>query len=299
MKQQRHYFLLFIFVIFSLVSTAQEVKEPPVRDSSWIKNYEPFRIAGNLYYVGTYDLSSYLITTNAGNILINTGLASSAVQIKNNIEQLGFKFNDTKIILTTQAHYDHMGAMAAIQKQTGAKFYVSKGDAVTAASGGAADYEMGKYGATYQPLKAAKKLKDGSIVKLGTTALKVLSHPGHTMGSCSYLLTVNDSGKSYKVLIANMPSIITDRRFEEITAYPAISKDYAKTLQVMKNIDFDLWVASHASQFELHKKHQPGDPYNPGIFNDKKAYIEYLNEFQKAYDDKIKKDVAERDEKAK
>src|SRR3954469_9482959 len=99
--------LAAIFSFASLTATAQKVKEPKT-DSNWVKPYQPFRIAGNLYYVGTYDLACYLITTAEGNILLNTGLASSALQIKNNIEALGFKFSDTKILLTTQAHYDHV-----------------------------------------------------------------------------------------------------------------------------------------------------------------------------------------------
>lgn len=294
---KKHNLLLLILLNTASACFSQIVKEPTNIDSNWIKNYKPFRIAGNLYYVGTYDLASYLITTSEGNILINTGLASSASQIKNNIEQLGFKFNDTKILLTTQAHYDHMGAMAAIKQQTGAKFYVNKPDAATAASGGAEDYEMGKYGATYQPVKADKILKDGKIISLGETKLQLLNHPGHTMGSCSYLLTVKDSSRSYKVLIANMPSIITDRRFEDIKAYPAISEDYAKTLKAMKSVDFDIWVASHASQFGLHDKRKEADAYNPSAFADKQLYFESLQEYQKDYDDKIKKDVAEGDKK--
>ncbi len=274
---------------------AQEVKEPAHGNAKWSQQYAPFRIAGNLYYVGTYDLACYLITGDKGNILINTGLASSAEQIKNNIETLGFKYSETKILLTTQAHYDHMGAMAAIKKQTGAKFYVNKPDAATAASGGAKDYEMGKYGASFQPIKADKKLNDGAMIILGNISLQMLSHPGHTKGSCSFLLTVKDSSRSYKVLIANMPSIITDRRFEEIKDYPTIAADYAYTLKAMKKIDFDLWVASHASQFDLHEKRKEYDAYNPFTFSDKQTYFEYLNELQKDYDDKIKKDVAEGD----
>lgn len=294
----RHLIAAVCCLTFSFASLAQTVNEPSKVDSSWTKNYEPFRIAGNLYYVGTYDLASYLITTTKGNILINTGLASSAIQIKKNIEKLGFKFRDTKILLTTQAHYDHMGAMAAIKKQTGAKFYVNEGDAATAASGGATDYEMGKYGATYQPVKADKIIKDGAIISLGGMNITLLNHPGHTMGSCSYQFTVEDSSRSYTVLIANMPTIISDRRFEEITSYPGISEDFARTLKAMKKLHFDLWVASHASQFGLHEKHQPGDRYDPSVFADKQSYIEYLNELQKDYDDKIKKDVAEGDKKA-
>jgi metallo-beta-lactamase class B len=293
-----HHFITAVCCLaFSFSSVAQKVNEPTKIDSNWIKNYEPFRIAGNLYYVGTYDLASYLITTKKGNILINTGLASSAAQIKNNIGKLGFKFSDTKILLTTQAHYDHMGAMAAIKKQTGAKFYINKGDAATAASGGATDYEMGKYGATYEPVEADKILKDGEIISLGEMKLTLLNHPGHTSGSCSYLFKVNDSSRSYTVLIANMPTIISNRRFEEITTYPTISEDFANTLKAMKKVNFDIWAASHASQFSLHEKHQPGDVYDPSVFTDKQSYLEYLNELQKDYDDKIKKDVATGDEK--
>src|SRR6187397_8491 len=104
--------LTLLFSLSCIIATAQQHIKPPVMQENWSQPYEPFRIAGNLYYVGTYDLACYLITTPQGNILINTGLAASAAQIKNNIETLGFRFADTKILLTTQAHFDHMGAMA-------------------------------------------------------------------------------------------------------------------------------------------------------------------------------------------
>src|SRR5665213_3293134 len=122
-----------VFISFSI--KAQQVKEPTTKPE-WSRPYQPFRIAGNLYYVGTYDLACYLITTPKGNILINTGLAASVTQIKNNIETLGFNFADTKILLTTQAHFDHMGAMAAIKKMTGAKFMVDEKEADVLATGG-------------------------------------------------------------------------------------------------------------------------------------------------------------------
>ncbi|MCH5599480.1 hypothetical protein MKP09_17010 [Niabella ginsengisoli] len=100
----------------------------------------------------------------------------------------------------------------------------------------------------------------------------MLHHPGHTKGSCSYLLEVKDSTKTYKVLIANIPTIITDKGFSEIPAYPNIRKDYVYTLQAMKNLEFDIWVAAHASQFDLHTKRKPGDKYNPAAFVDRKGY---------------------------
>lgn len=256
---------------------SQKINEPS-GNPEWAKPYQPFRIAGNLYYVGTYDLASYLIVTNKGNILINTGLSGSADLIKRNIEALGFKFSDIKILLTNQAHYDHLGAMAAIKKETGAKFYVDAADAEVCKAGGANDYELGHWGVSFQPLVPDKLLKDKDVIQLGNTRLTLLHHPGHTKGSCSFLLNVTDGKRLYKVLIANIPTIITEKPFSKIRAYPRIRQDYAYTLAAMKNLQFDLWVAAHASQFQLHAKRKEGDAYNPAAFADTEGYRELLEQ---------------------
>ncbi|MGN7785649.1 subclass B3 metallo-beta-lactamase [Niabella sp. 22666] len=271
--------LLLGFILLGIGGSvwSQKVNEP-VGNPEWVKPYKPFRIAGNLYYVGTYDLASYLIVTNKGNILINTGLSSSAGLIKKNIEALGFKFSDIKILLTNQAHYDHLGAMAAIKKQTEAKFYVNAADAEVCKTGGATDYEMSHLGRSFQPVIPDRLLKDKDIIQLGNTRLIMLHHPGHTKGSCSFLLNIPDGKRLYKVLIANIPTIITDRNFSEIPAYPGIRNDYAYTIPVMKQLQFDLWVAAHASQFGLHTKRKEGDAYNPAIFADRKGYDKVLKE---------------------
>lgn len=286
----QHIASIAIFSLFSFSLSAQKVKEPKTTEE-WTQPYQPFRIAGNLYYVGTYDLACYLITTTQGNILINTGLASSASQIKNNIESLGFKFSDTKILLTTQAHYDHMGAMAAIKKSTGAQLMVDEKDANVLTSGGSSDYALGKYGTSFKPVKADRLLHDGDTIYSGNMQLVMLHHPGHTKGSCSFLFTVKDDQRSYRVLIANMPTIVTEQPFTAISTYPGIAGDYAYTLQAMKNISFDIWLASHAGQFNLHEKHQPGDAYNPAAFTDQEGYDAELSDLQKQYDEKLKKDA--------
>ena len=289
----KHNFLNILIVIFSLLTlhiNAQSVKEPK-RDTSWEKPYPPFRIAGNLYYVGTYELASYLITTSKGYILINTGVASSAAQIKNNIEALGFKLKYIKILLTNQVHFDHVGAMAAIKKETHAKLMINAADADVLTSGGLSDYELGKYGVMFQPVRADRLLHDGDTIRLGDMKLVMLHHPGHTKGSCSFLFDVHDSAKTYRVLIANMPTIIVDTNFTAVTKYTTIEKDYAYTLQAMKNIQLDIWLAAHCSQFDLHQKHHPGDAYNPAAFTDQKGYDYELKELQQAYDDKLKKDA--------
>jgi metallo-beta-lactamase class B len=275
----------------SLVAGAQKVTEPKTKPE-WSQPYKPFRIVGNLYYVGTYDLACYLITTTGGNILINTGLAASAAQIKSNIEALGFTFADTKILLITHAHYDHVGAIADIKKMTHAKLMADEKDAEVLATGGTVDYELGKYGITFKPVTADRLLHDGDTISLGSMQLVVLHHPGHTKGSCSFLFTVKDDQRSYRVLIANMPSIITERPFAAITAYPDIAKDYGYTLQAMRNISFDIWLAAHANQFNLHEKHKPGDAYNPAAFIDQPGYDAAISDLQKQYDKKMQQKSA-------
>ena len=272
---------------FGLTAAAQKVQEPTNVPAEWSKAYQPFRIAGNLYYVGTYDLACYLITTPKGNILINTGLASSAAQIKASIEKLGFKFADTKILLTTQAHYDHMGAMAAIKKATGAKVMVDSGDAQVMEDGGKSDYALGGHGSTYQPVKVDRFLKDFDQVVLGGTTLNMLHHPGHTKGSCSFIFDTKDDKGYYRVLIANMPTIVTEKKFADVKAYPTIAKDYAYTLKAMKGLTFDLWVSSHASQFGLHTKHKPGDAYNPAAFKDQKGYNQQIDDLQQEFNKRM------------
>ena len=283
---------LIITMLFSFAAlplSAQKVKEPTASNPDWARPYQPFRIAGNLYYVGTHDLACYLITSTQGNILINTGLASSATQIKNNIEKLGFKFSDTRILLTTQAHFDHLGAMAAIRKMTGAKLMVDEQDAGVVKDGGSSDYALGGNDPSYQPMVADRLLKDGDTIRLGDTYVVMLHHPGHTKGSCSYLLNTKDDKRSYRVLIANMPTIVTDKKFSDLRGYPTVAKDYAYTLATMKKLSFDIWVASHASQFGMHEKHKPTDLYNPAAFIDRVGYDKSLADLQQEYEEHLKR----------
>ena len=282
--------ILFAFALPTVALHAQTVQEPSSASyPEWSKPYPPFRIAGNLYYVGTYDLACYLITTPKGNILINTGLAASAEQIKSGIESLGFRLTDTKLLLTTQAHYDHTGAMAELKKRSGAALWVNAPDAPVMADGGSSDYAFGTGVASFAPVPADSLLKDGETIRLGGTELVMLSHPGHTKGSCSYLLKTKDENQSYTVLIANLPSIVIDQRFADVKTYPSIKKDYAATFASLKRVQFDLWVASHASQFGLHRKRKPGDAYKPAVFDDKEGFAKAVRELEKRYEAHVRK----------
>jgi metallo-beta-lactamase class B len=268
-------------VFVSYLSAAQHIKVPRTQEE-WTRDYRPFRIAGNLYYVGTYDLACYLITTPKGHILINTGLQESATMIRKHVEALGFRFSDIKILLATHVHYDHVGAMASIKKMTGAKMMINSKDAPALADGGNSDYAMGGKGLLFQPVKADVLLHDRDSVNIGGKQIIALHHPGHTKGATSFLFDVADENRSYRVLIANMPSVIVPR-LSKVKGYPDIVADYAYTLDDLRKQKFDIWLSSHASQFGLHDKHGPGDGYHPEVFMDREGYDAAIDDLQKQY----------------
>ncbi len=238
----------------------------------WTRPFPAHRIVGNVYYVGTYDLACFLIATPAGNILINTGTKGSAPMVTASIESLGFKVKDTKILLTTQAHEDHVAGMAEMKRLTGAKMFATVGDAPELEDGGKSDYLFTDARFMYPPVKVDRKLKDREKISLGGVDLIVYSHPGHTRGSSSYALTVAENGRNYNVLIANMGSINPGTIMVGNKKYPQISDDYALTFREQKKLECDVFLSSHAGQYGLHEKWKPGQAYSPDTFVDPKGY---------------------------
>ncbi|MBS1593337.1 MAG: subclass B3 metallo-beta-lactamase [Bacteroidetes bacterium] len=280
--------ILFLCICFSvLVCEAQDTIKAPFNQEVWTREYAPFRIAGDLYYVGSYDLGCYLITTPEGHILINTGTVGSMPMIRAHVEQLGFRFEDIRILLATHAHFDHVGAMAAVKAATGAQAMIEAHDAPLVADGGESDFIFGGRGKLFPPFKADRLLHDHDTVRLGNMEILVLHHPGHTPGACSYLTTVHDDHRSYRVLIANMPSVLDETDLAGMPAYPNVGQDYAYTLDTMRHLQFDIWLASHASQFGLQQKHK-GRRYHPAAFIDPKGYAKALAALDERYRKKLK-----------
>jgi metallo-beta-lactamase class B len=249
----------------------------------WTRAFPAHRIVGNLYYVGTYDLACYLITTPAGNIIINTGVDGSAPMIQQSVESLGFKIKDTKILLTTQAHYDHVAGMADLKSLTGARMLASDGDAQELEDGGKSDYLLNAPKYQYKPIKVDGRLKDRQRISLGGTDLIVYSHPGHTRGSVSYGLTIQENGKTYRVLIANMGSINPGTKLIGNKDYPKIADDYAFTFREQKKLSCDIFLSSHAGQYRLHDKWKPGQAYSPDMFVDPEGYKKGVAQMEAAY----------------
>jgi len=276
----------FVLAGFALASPvfaqAQIAQAPPTGQAAWKVPFEPVRIIGNLYYVGTYDLAVYLIATPQGNILINSGLADSAPLIKASIERLGFKYGDTKLMLATHAHYDHAAALAQIKEETGAKFAANVWEVALFEDGGHSDYLHGPEG-WFPPVKVDQVLHDGDKVGLGGVEITAHLHAGHTRGATSYSMNVVDGGRTYRVLIANLGSINPGTVLVHNTKYPAIADDYARTFRDQEAPPCDIFLASHASQFELHKKYQPGDAYKPERFVDPQGYQQAVAALQNAF----------------
>ena len=275
------------------IATAQQTWKQLPAQEIYVRPYEPFRVVANLYYVGTYDLAVYLITTPQGHMLINTGVNDSASVIKANIEKMGFKYADIKLLLATHGHWDHVAAMAQIKRETGARMLMHEADSDLVESGGGVDFRFpdGR-GPIYEPVKVDQRLKEGDKVALGGTELTVLHHPGHTKGASSFTFTVREAGRDYKVLIANMGSINPGVNVASMPAFKDISEAYLGTLERQKKLQPDIWVASHAPQFNLYQKHKAGDAYQPNRFVDPDGYGAKIQFYEKLFRAALDRDRA-------
>jgi metallo-beta-lactamase class B len=279
--------LSFVIVAVLAFTTPAHAQGNP----DWTRPFPPFRIIGNVYWVGSYDLATYLITTPQGNILINTGVGETAKQIKASVEQLGFKLSDTKILTATHGHWDHVAGLAELKRMTGARLIVSEPDKELFESGGKADFRFGDTPESrFEPVKVDGTFKDNDTISLGGTVLTAHHHPGHTKGATSFTLNVPEGGKTYRVVIANMGSINPGVTVSGMPKYPGIGDDYARTFKAQKDMQIDVWLASHASQFKLHEKYKPGDAYNPDRFVDPAGFKAAVEQLEKTYREQLAKE---------
>jgi metallo-beta-lactamase class B len=278
---------LTLLLTLGVTALAQTQNAAP-QNTDWTRPFPPFRMIGNVYWVGTYDLSTYLITTPQGHILINTGVGDTANQIKASVEQLGFTLTDVKILTATHGHFDHVAGMADLKHMTGAALVISEADKDLLESGGKADFRFGDTaGARFAPVTVDRTLKDGDEISLGGTELIAHHHPGHTKGATSFTFNVQDAGKTYRVVIANMASINPGVTVSGMAKYPGITGDYARTFLAQKDLKIDVWLASHAAQFRMHEKYRPGDPYDPQRFVDPAGFLAAIQRLEKAYLDQL------------
>ncbi len=278
-----------VALAFSWTSTSLQAQSSyersPISNEAWVQPFPPVRIIGNLYHVGTYDLASYLITTPEGHFLINTGAYDSSAMIRSNIEELGFNFEDIEILLTMQAHMDHVADLAAIKRITGARMLAHEGDVAALEDGGNTHYRFPEgRGANFEPVMVDEVLQHGDTIELGGTTLRLHHHAGHTRGASSFTFdTVDDDGQTYSALVVNMGSINNGVELLNTPVYPEIASDFEATFAAQKTLRADVWVSAHTGHFNLHDKFSPGDPYDPQRFADPEGYREKIELYERAY----------------
>lgn len=255
--------------------------------------FPAFRLAGNLYYVGSKGLASYLVTTREGHILINSNLETSVPQIRSSVESLGFKFTDVKILLISHAHYDHDAGSASIKELTGAKYMVMDGDVETVESGGKTDFQYrNDPEMLYKPTKVDRVLHDGDEVKLGGSVLVAHLTPGHTKGCTTWTVKVQEGSKTYNAVIVGSPNVNPGYKLVGNELYPQIAADYEKGFRVLKSLSCDLFLGAHGSYFDMETKY---DRFKRGVttaFLDPAGYKEFVAEKEQAFQRELRKQRA-------
>ena len=250
-------------------------------DPSWRQPFDAVRIVGNVYYVGTRGLSSFLIVTPAGGIIIDSGEAESVPFIRASVEKLGFRLSDIKILLTGHAHFDHVGGHADLQRLTGAKVMVMDADR-QALESGVDRSALG--GPGWKPVAIDRVLKDGDTVTLGGVTLTAHLTPGHTQGCTTWTMEAGQDGKKYQVAFTGSVTINEGVHLVGNTRVPAIAEHYAQAFRVLHGIKADVFVAQHGGVFALEDKARraTADPrVNP--FVDPEGYQRFVERSEQTY----------------
>ncbi|WP_315759932.1 subclass B3 metallo-beta-lactamase [Sphingomonas sp. Y38-1Y] len=261
--------MIRILLLAATVTLAPQSSEHARQRAEWNRPQAPFRIAGNLYYVGTSELAAYLVTDPKGHVLIDGALAESAPQIERNVAALGFRMRDVRRLLINHAHWDHADGLAALKAASGAPLWASAADQRTLETGRATDRsDM----TPFAPVKVDHVLKDGEVVAVGATRITTLATPGHTPGCTSFRLTVRDPkigrGRPLDVLLACSLTVagqplVGNRR------YPTAAADFRRSLDRLAPLRPDIFVNFHASGFDLAEKRARQVKGNAGAFVDR------------------------------
>lgn len=233
------------------------------------------RVVGNVYYVGSKELASYLITTPKGHILINSSFEETVPLIRGAIESLGFQMRDVKILLASHAHNDHVAGHAKMRELTGAKVYVMNGDDGTIASGGGGQYLYHDH--RWAPCPVDRVLQDGELIGLDNVALLARKTPGHTRGCTTWTWTVEEGGKTLHVVVIGSPNVNPGYQLVNNRDYPEIATDFARTFAVLKHEPCDVFLGAHGNYYDMLTKYErlqkePGT--NP--FIDPQGYKAYV-----------------------
>jgi metallo-beta-lactamase class B len=277
--------LYFVTLLLSLASFGQS--DPTWR--SWNQPVEPFRIIGNIYYVGASDIASYLITSAKGHILIDGGFVETAPMIRDNIRRLGFKVEDVKYLLNSHAHFDHAAGLAQLKQWTGAQFVASRPDGDQIARGGHGDPMWGdKY--LFPPVRPDRIIGDGDTVPVGDAVMTAHLTPGHTKGCTTWSTDAEENGKSYNVLFLCSVSA-PDYKLVNNENYPNIVDDYRHTFAYLKTLPCDVFLGAHARFFDMDAKlaaRKTDRQHNP--FIKPKEFSAFIEGSERDFEAQLKKE---------
>ena len=238
--------LTVILTVCAILSQSGRVSIP----NTWTTRTQPFKVIDNIYYVGTVDLSSYLITSPEGHVLIDTGVEANADAVMAGIRQAGFKVEDVRIILTTQAHFDHVGAHARLAEASGARVLVSAQDAPVVREGGRGDFHFGP-DYYFPKVKVDGELHDGQVVTLGGISLTARITPGHTKGTTTWTMMAKDrNGRMRHVVFLASTTVNDGVKLVDNREYPQIVSDFQKSFRVQKGLTCEVFLSAHASAFK-------------------------------------------------
>jgi metallo-beta-lactamase class B len=236
--------------------------------------FPPHRIIGNVYYVGSTELASFLITSPEGHILINSSYERTVPLIEASVEKLGFHFRDIKYLLDSHAHDDHVGGNPLVKKMTGATVMVMQEDVKGV------------------PGTIDRVIRDGTQVKLGASILTAHLTAGHTPGATTWTMTVMDGGKPYRVVIVGSVSVNSGTILVNNTKYPQIADDYRRTFKILRALQCDVFLAPHGSQYGLAEKYAKIEKGGPNPFIDPDGYRAYVDNGERIFLSKLAEQTA-------
>jgi metallo-beta-lactamase class B len=287
----RYRLIAAAWTVVAVLGCGREASAQYPRD--WTDPFPAFRIAGNLYYVGSKGLASFLVTTPAGHILINSNLESSVPQLRESVERLGFRFGDIKILLISHAHWDHNAGSAKLKALTGAQYFVMDADVAVVESGGRTDYQYGATpGSQYPPTSVDRVLHHGDTVSLGDAMLVAHLTPGHTKGCTTWSLQVRDGDAVHQAVIVCSAGVNPGTRLVGNAAYPAIQSDYELTFHRLGALRADIFLGAHGVFFDLADKYARLKRGEGRPFHDPEGYRRYVDERAAAYRAELARQLA-------
>jgi metallo-beta-lactamase class B len=258
--------------------------------AEWNRPVAPFHIIGNIYYVGVSGVTSFLITTAQGHILVDGGFPETAPIIAKNIAALGFRMQDVKVLLNSHAHYDHCGGLAELKRLSGAQMVASRADAEVLESGGRVSFEGWK-NSGFPPVKVDRVIADEETVRLGDVALTANLTPGHTKGCTTWTMPVNVAGKTYHVVFFCSTSVPGYRLVNNLK-YPEIAADYQRSFARLRRLPCDVFLAPHGGFFHLAEKRARLGKGGANPFVDPTEFRTFLDNSERDFQRELKKQQA-------